>query len=127
MKRILIIAITILAALTTPIFSVAQGQQAIPPYQQHYPRYRLVDLGTFGGPQSYVPDGLDITEVRILNNEGTLAGWADTSTLDPYPDFCFEDCFVAHAFRSRNGVTKRDLGYFKEAQAAIRAGSPITV
>lgn len=110
MKRNLVITNTILAAFIIPVLSVAQGQPAAPPDEQHYSRYRLIDLGTFGGPQSYVADGIDITQVRIVNNQGIFAGWADTSTPDPYPDFCFEDCFVAHAFRSRDGVTKRDLG-----------------
>jgi uncharacterized membrane protein len=32
-------------------------------------------------------------------------GWADTSTPDPYPAFCFNpDCFVSHAFRWQKGV-----------------------
>lgn len=109
MKRNLVTAITSLTVCSISVFSLAQTQPA-PPDEQPYSQYRLVDLGTFGGPQSYVPDGLDVTQVKILNNEGTFAGWADTSTPDPYPDFCFEDCFVAHAFRSSNGVTKRDLG-----------------
>jgi probable HAF family extracellular repeat protein len=111
MKWNLVMAITVLGALTITVLSVAQEQPVALPDQQYYSRYRLVDLGTFGGAQSYVPDGIDITQVRILNNHGSFVGWADTSTPDPYPEFCFdEDCFVAHAFRSRNGVSKRDLG-----------------
>ena len=72
----------------------ASGQQA---------RYRLVDLGTFGGPASYFPNGFD----GILNNHGAAAGWANTSNPDP---FCFLDnCSATHAFRVQNG-TVTDLG-----------------
>ena len=71
---------------------------------QQAPRYKLIDLGTFGGPASYISNGLD----GILNNHGSTAGWANTSTQDP---FCFiaPNCFVTHAFRAENGVIT-DLG-----------------
>jgi probable HAF family extracellular repeat protein len=70
---------------------------------QRAPRYRLVDLGTFGGPASYLPNGFD----GILNNHGTLAGFANTSVPDP---FCFvPNCVATHAFRVKNGKI-RDLG-----------------
>jgi probable HAF family extracellular repeat protein len=71
--------------------------------------YKLVDLGTFSGPQSYV-NFPDISYAQVLNNRGMVAGWADTPVPDPYPDFCFDgDCLVAHAFRWQRGVTS-DLG-----------------
>lgn len=97
-----IIAMTLFAALAIPLPLAAQEQQ--PNKQQ--PRYKLVDLGTFGGPTTYFPNGFD----GFLNNQGTAAGWADTPTPDPYPGFCFNpDCFVSHAFQSQNGVLT-DLG-----------------
>lgn len=73
--------------------------------QEHH-RYKLIDLGTFGGPASYFANGFD----GILNNHGTSAGWADTSTPDPYPGFCFNlNCFVSHAFAWQGGMLT-DLG-----------------
>lgn len=73
---------------------------------QQHTRYRLIDLGTLGGPTSLFSNGND----GILNNRGTGVGWADTSTADPYPPFCFNpDCFVSHAFQSQDGVLT-DLG-----------------
>ena len=75
------------------------------------PRYRLIDLGTLGGPQSYLNDGMSATtSVSVLNSRGDLAGWADTSVPDPFPAFCFnEDCHVSHAFEWHAGV-RTDLG-----------------
>jgi probable HAF family extracellular repeat protein len=96
------IAMTLVAALAIPV--QLAGQEQLEGKGHH--RYKLIDLGTFGGPASYFANGFD----GILNNHGTSAGWADTSTPDPYPGFCVNlDCFVSHAFAWRNG-SKTDLG-----------------
>jgi probable HAF family extracellular repeat protein len=88
------------------------GTLAAPPdtsaHSKHH-HYKLIDIGTFGGPQSYV-DGDGNGGFRVLNNHGALAGAANTSAPDPFPDFCFlEDCFVVHALQWQNGVLT-DLG-----------------
>ncbi len=70
-----------------------------------HPRYKLVDFGTFGGPNSYFIGG-----VPVLNNNGVVAGYADTPIPDPFPSFCFNpDCYVSHAFQWQNGILT-DLG-----------------
>jgi len=90
------IALVLLALLAIPLQLTAQDHS----------RYKLIDLGTFGGPASYLTNGFD----GILNHHGTVAGWADTSTPDPDPTFCFNfDCFVSHSFRWKNGRLT-DLG-----------------
>jgi probable HAF family extracellular repeat protein len=100
----------VISVLTFAGLGLAQEQTAPLPKKHQHHRYRLLDLGTFGGPQSYVPDGLDLTDTRILNNSGLVVGWADTSRPDPFPTFCWvDDCLVGHAFvGERNG--KKDLG-----------------
>jgi probable HAF family extracellular repeat protein len=97
-KSILITATILVATLATPAWLSAQ-----------HPRYKLIDLGPFnGGLQSYL--NIPNSYAPVLNDAGVVAGWADTAAPDPYPSFCFnEDCFVSHAFQSRNGVTT-DLG-----------------
>src|SRR5213080_5112028 len=60
-----ITVITLLAALALPAPLAAQ-----------HTRYKLIDIGTFGGPQSFSFFG----QARSLNNGGTLVGFADTST-----------------------------------------------
>jgi probable HAF family extracellular repeat protein len=106
MNRNLAIATMIFAALTLTALVVAQNQAAGLPDGHHHPRYRLVDLGTFGGPASYFPNGLD----GILNNHGVSVGWANTSSHDPLDPFCVTPtCFLTHAFEARDGVLN-DLG-----------------
>jgi probable HAF family extracellular repeat protein len=85
----------------------AQGAAAQShPHNHNHHHYQLIDLGAFGGPASYFSNGFD----GILNNQGVAVGWADTYKPDPYPPFCFsQDCFVSHAFQTRNGVVT-DLG-----------------
>jgi uncharacterized membrane protein len=70
--------------------------------------YTLIDLGTFGGRQSYLN-----FYAQVLNSHGTIAGFADTPAGDPhFPNFdlCANpDCLVSHGFVRRNGVVA-DLG-----------------
>ncbi|MBV9062738.1 MAG: hypothetical protein JOY77_07390 [Alphaproteobacteria bacterium] len=75
-------------------------------------RYILKDLGTFGGPSSYIqPDGTTIFE----NRSGTVVGAADTSNSDPYAsqeNALFPvppDGYIQHAFLWRKGKLS-DLG-----------------
>jgi probable HAF family extracellular repeat protein len=110
MNRNLRIATMIFALLTLSALAVAQEQTTTVPDMHHHSQYRLVDLGTFGGPNSFVPNGAEITVTRFLNNKGRIVGTADTSSPDPFPDFCWDDdCFVGHAFvGGRSG--KKDFG-----------------
>jgi hypothetical protein len=100
-----VIAISLFTAATIWTNLAAQDANTPPKKAEHH-HYKFVDLGTFGGPASYFGNGSD----GILNHRGTASGWADTSTPDPYPSFCFNpDCYVSHAFQSQNGVVT-DLG-----------------
>jgi probable HAF family extracellular repeat protein len=75
---------------------------------RHHPRYKLIDLGTLGGPISYGPVNGD--GGRLLNNDGIVTSYSDTTAPDPdAPGFCYVDCLVAHAFRWSHGVMT-DLG-----------------
>src|SRR6516225_3643905 len=96
----LVFVIAILIALALP------GQLAA----QHS-RYKLIDVGTFGGPASYLTDPGNGPSFLVLNNAGMLVGRASTSTPDPnFPNFCYDnDCFLQHAFLWADG-TLTDLG-----------------
>jgi probable HAF family extracellular repeat protein len=85
---------------------------AIPSHMSaQQPHYKLIDMGTFGGPHAFINTGNNGNNaVGILNNRGAVVGWANTTAPDPFPSFCFDDdCIVSHAFRWHNGVLT-DLG-----------------
>jgi probable HAF family extracellular repeat protein len=58
-----------------------------------YPRYRIIDLGTLGGPESNT-----MFPARTLNNRGVVIGNSQTAVPEPN---CFLDCYVDHAFLRR--------------------------
>src|SRR5262245_35130130 len=92
------------ATLVLPFITCA-GQ---PPTKAH-PRYKFIDLGTFGGPSSTLEGS-----ARVINNQGTAVGAADTPVPDPFAPNCFSpSCFVQHAFQWRDGVLT-DLGALAE-------------
>lgn len=84
----------VFVALAIPVSLAAQDN----PSRDHKPmhrKYRLIDLGTFGGPNSQVNGG----PPPMINNEGTVAGIADTSAPCPY-----FDALVSPAFKWQTGV-----------------------
>ena len=90
-KLVCVALTTLLAALALPVPLAAQ-----------HTRYKLIDLGTFGGPASSFNAG-----GRMLNSRGFGVGASEMSTPDP-PDAngfpCGPGIFIYHAFELRNGV-----------------------
>ena len=81
------------------------------PLLAQHTRYKLIDLGTFGGPSSYIApseDGGPGNPTRALTNNGVVVGAASTDMLDPFSQEC-DDCFAQHAFQWQQGVLT-DLG-----------------
>jgi probable HAF family extracellular repeat protein len=74
---------------------------SVPP---EYPRYRLINLGTLGGPNSSHE-----AAVVSLNNRGDAFAVASTDTLDPYP-FTLQDEFIWHGILSNTNGIVTDLG-----------------
>jgi len=84
-----ITTITLFAALTVPVRLAAQ-----------HTRYRLIDLGTFGGPASSFNAGS-----VMLNNRGFGVGASETPVHDPsnangFP--CGPGGFIYHGFEMQN-------------------------
>jgi hypothetical protein len=103
------------ASLATPVLTA----QSV---KQHH-HYKLVVLGTLGGPQSYGDAGHGAAN---LTSGGTAAGDADTSVPDPFfPNFnplltggsIGSYPFVYHAFTS-DGGTLVDLGSLPGANSS---------
>jgi probable HAF family extracellular repeat protein len=106
----LLTAITLFAALAMPFRLAAQEQQQ----NKKQRRYKLIDIGTFGGPASAINPPFNVNPE--LNIRGMTAGESATSTPLP-PNSNGFVCggldgivpFVNHAFELRKGVVI-DLG-----------------
>jgi len=100
------IALSLIALTAIPIQLSAQDNSE---KSNHQPRYKLIDLGTLGGPQSWTYG----ESTRSLSSDGIVGGLADTATLDPNPIqnpyVVFNDGYLHHGFRWENGI-KTDLG-----------------
>lgn len=112
--RIALMVLTALIGLSMSVRVFAQGPND---RKAHSHRYRFVDVGTFGGPVSYLandPSGGGAA-AGVLNHRGAVVSAADTSIPDPnYPNACLvcpfpADPFIFHAFQWHGGVLT-DLG-----------------
>ena len=110
---------SVINPITDSPHSASLGRLPLDAAQEHptkHHKYHLVDIGTLGGPASYISSGS--TGNVFLNNKGTIGSFADTSTTDPYAPNCANpDCFVSHTFRWEDGVLT-DLGAIANSSAA---------
>jgi probable HAF family extracellular repeat protein len=93
-----IIAMYLFAVMAMPLASSAQEQKEEKNEHHHY---KLIDFGTFGGPNSsyFVPN-----PKGLVNNSGVAVGGADTSTPDPTSTF---DAFLSYGFTWQDGVAHK--------------------
>ena len=91
-------SITVMALITLLALTLNLAAQESPAAHRHY---KLIDIGTFGGPNSSFV--LPLPEERLLNNSGAAAGGADTSTPDPSSCWNF-DCYLSYGFKWQDGV-----------------------
>lgn len=90
-------------ALAIPLLLAAQG------WAQNFRHYKLIDIGTFGGPASFINPVFN--SVPALNSHGATVGWSatltpSTSTSNGFacggPDGLVPNVF--HAFELQNGA-----------------------
>jgi len=100
--RLTSIVAMILLGVAMPVLLAAQDTAKLHhPHQYHH--YQLIDVGTFGGPQSWTFNP-EWARAGFLNNQGAFAASADTSAVDP---FCYwsSDCYATDGFRWHDGAT----------------------
>lgn len=108
MKRTVIAVMLVLSAIVA-FRSSLEAQRAAP----HHPRYRQIEIGTFGGPNSVYNGG-----TRFAASEGTIVGAANLDQPDLNAPDCFDwTCFVQHAWVRRKGVVT-DLGVLQEGYSS---------
>jgi probable HAF family extracellular repeat protein len=102
-----IIALTLFATLAKPLQLAAQDKANSDHHDYHH--YQVTDLGTLGGTNSFFdPPGYCC--VAVLNGRGAASASAETSTSDPFINFCFAaDCLTVHEVVWKDGVLT-DLG-----------------
>jgi len=127
------ILVTTLFALAIPASIVAQERDQSAgdetshgvAHKKHH-HYKLIDLGTLGGPSAY--KSVNAPGYQIINNAGVVAFGADTPLTDPNasnPLLCYNsDCFVSHAVSWHNGVLT-DLGALPGPSATNSASGAI--
>ena len=98
--------VSLFAALAMPVGMAGQDNPSQDHKTKHH-TYKLIDMGTFGGPNSFF---FSQPVVQSVNNRGTVVGAADTSLQDPYyPNCDTPDCLILRAFQWKNGILT-DLG-----------------
>ena len=104
----------VLLAIASPGV-VAAGPKGAPAAPT-YPLYRLIDLGTLGGPNA-----APVFPGVVLNNRGDVIAQASTSTPDPYP-VPLQDGFIWHGILSNAAGVVRDLGALPGTNHSLPSG-----
>jgi probable HAF family extracellular repeat protein len=88
------VAVLFVATFALPALLLAQ-----------HTRYKIIDLGTLGGTNSY-----QTAPGRTVNNRGEIIAFSDTNVADPNAPNCLQsDCLISHAIKWREGAPT-DLG-----------------
>lgn len=113
-------AVTLFVALAMPLRFAAQAKQN---HKDKQHRYKLIDLGTFGGPTNWYcaitgPSPENTGPCPVQNQRGTIVNAADTSQPNPnqnnqnpfiLPQTGYGDPYAQHAFEWK-GHSLVDLG-----------------
>jgi hypothetical protein len=113
MKLRTVLFVIVLFAMTC---AAAAQEAAAPAKSAQHHQYKLIDLGTLGGPSSFIPNPLTGAE---LTNASKVVGESDTLIPDPYTPNCLQStCLVNHTFSSQKGILI-DLGALPGVNSSI--------
>jgi probable HAF family extracellular repeat protein len=97
-RKLMCVAAVMFAVVPISLQLAAQEEHLDGKHRHHH--YKLIDIGTFGGPGG----GISNPSSPSLNSKGMLVGVSDTSLPDPFAPDCFTDCFVNLGFLVRDDV-----------------------
>lgn len=105
-KILVAITVSLLAGFPLLVPLTAQGQSAERQHKKGPPRFILVDLGTFGGPTSFLNCCFGVPPV--LNRGAVVVGGADSTASNPnytiFNPLIGPDPYVDTGFRWQDGV-----------------------
>lgn len=79
-------------------------------------KYKFIDLGTFGGPDSIIP-----FVQHVLTSDGTVVGIAETDIADPFaPNCASPNCKVQNAFRWHEGTLTNLHGLYTGGESNVQ-------
>jgi len=117
-KNFAAVLVTILGASTTVLASAQDSlEQSQQPGKIEHHRYRVVDVGTFGGADGDVL--VPPPAAQILTNSGIFVGAAETKLPDPFKPNCFKtDCLVEEGLLNFAG-SSIDIGSLRHGYSAV--------
>ena len=99
------------------IGNAVSAQDTAPASRPKHRRYKFIDLGTFGGPDSIIP-----FLQPVLTKQGTVIGIAETDIPDPFAPLCASpNCKVQRGFEWRKGVMTQLPGLSALGESAAQA------
>jgi uncharacterized membrane protein len=115
-KSTCLMLLVLFATVAVPDRVAGQGQTDNKNPKPEHRRYRLIDIGTFGGPESYINPAFTFGSHNQINVRGTVVGGAATS-IPIFPAGHGFVCggldgtvpFLDHAFKWQDGLLT-DLG-----------------
>ena len=113
-------ALRLTQVLGAPILLLASGflnAQNLPTRStaKHH-KYKFIDLGTFGGPDSIIP-----FVQHTLTKDGTVVGLAETDIPDPFtPNCASPNCKVQNGFQWRKGQLLNLHGLYTDGASSAQ-------
>jgi hypothetical protein len=112
-RRRIVVSLVFLSVTT----SILRAQDSVPLCRTTHNRYRLVDLGTFGGPDSIIP-----FIQRVLNERGTVIGISETGVDDPNaPNCASPNCKVQRGFEWHDGALRKLPALARQGESAAQS------
>ena len=93
-----------LATFTFAVMAISLPLASQEFHASHH-HYQVHEMRTFGGPNSSFL--LPSPAGRVVSNNGTAVGGADTSTPDPLCVYFNFDCYVSNGFKWHDGAAKK--------------------